>query len=92
MSGSSGTGATGVVADESARARADLRPGACNCVLMMRSGVAHVFLRENPHDRDRIFKLYQDYLTHAGLPFAIIEGVGVVRMNKAIEVIEKMLP
>lgn len=42
-------------------------------------------LRENPSDRDRLFGLYYRDLTRRGLPFAVIEGDGVERLESSIE-------
>jgi nicotinamide riboside kinase len=42
-------------------------------------------LRENPIDRDRLFELYYRDLTQRGLPFAVIEGDGVERLELSIE-------
>ncbi len=40
-------------------------------------------LRENPHDRDRLFAMYYDDLVTAGKPFEVIGGKD--RLNQAIE-------
>ena len=42
-------------------------------------------LRENPSDRDRLFGLYYRDLTQRVLPFAVIEGDGVERLESSIE-------
>ena len=42
-------------------------------------------LRENPIDRDRLFGLYYRDLTQRGLPFAVIEGDVVERLEVSIE-------
>jgi NadR type nicotinamide-nucleotide adenylyltransferase len=48
-------------------------------------------LRENPHDRERLFDLYLHELRSAGLPYAIVSGNGPDRLENAVEVIENSL-
>ncbi len=49
-------------------------------------------LRENPDDRDRLFKLYKQELEDRKLPYVIISGSGKVRLNNAIKAVtEKIL-
>ena len=45
-------------------------------------------LRENPDDRERLFDLYKKELTDTGYPFAIIDGMGMERLERAITIIE----
>lgn len=40
-------------------------------------------LRENPHDRDRLFELYRNELIKARNPFSIITGIGEMRTEAA---------
>ena len=42
-------------------------------------------LRENPIDRDRLFGIYFRDLTQRALPFAVVEGVGLERLELSIE-------
>ncbi len=42
-------------------------------------------LRENPNDRERLFRLYYRDLVDRKLPFAVIEGDGVGRLEMSIE-------
>ena len=46
-------------------------------------------LRENPHDRSRLFDLYQADLTARRLPFSIIEGNGEARLTCALEALSR---
>ncbi len=49
-------------------------------------------LRENPHDRDRLFVVYEKMLNELGKPYTIIEGDRAQRMRQAkaiIDVLEK---
>ncbi len=48
-------------------------------------------LRENPHDRERLFGLYEHELLKAGLPYAIVSGSGPARLENAGEAIETRL-
>lgn len=48
-------------------------------------------LRVNPHDRDRLFGVYERTLTELGKPFSIIEGDHVVRMHTAINRVDAIL-
>lgn len=45
-------------------------------------------LRENPHDRDRIFSIYLRELESRGLNFAIISGTGAERVQNAIRFVD----
>lgn len=45
-------------------------------------------LRENPHDRDRLFAVYQDMLERLGKPFTIIEGIRERRVGDAVAFID----
>lgn len=49
-------------------------------------------LRENPHDRDRLFAVYEDMLKRLAKPFSIIEGDAEQRMRTAIAVMDTLLP
>lgn len=44
----------------------------------------HDPLRENPHDRDRLFALYRQDLVARELPFAQIDGTGPQRLERAL--------
>lgn len=49
-------------------------------------------LRENPHDRDRLFVVYEKMLNELGKPYTIIEGDRAQRIRQAkaiIDVLEK---
>lgn len=46
-------------------------------------------LRENPHDRDRLFGLYLKELTAREFPFAVISGTGKQRIDNAIRIIDR---
>ncbi len=46
-------------------------------------------LREHPHMRSNLFDLYQNELTVRNLPYAIIRGVGPVRLENAVKEIER---
>ena len=48
-------------------------------------------LREHPHDRDRLFALYQQDLERRGLPYDTIEGLEDRRFRRALQAVEKML-
>lgn len=48
-------------------------------------------LRENPHDRDRLFGVYERTLTELGKPFSIIEGDHAGRMRTATELVDALL-
>lgn len=45
-------------------------------------------LRENPHDRDRLFDVYEQTLRELGRPFIVIEGNHKERMRKATAFID----
>jgi len=47
-------------------------------------------LRENPHDRDRLFALYRSELDNRRMPYAVISGTGEERLRRAIEGINKI--
>ena len=49
-------------------------------------------LRENPHDRDRLFAVYEDLLKRLAKPFSIIAGDAEQRMRTATAVIDALLP
>ncbi|MCB0782107.1 MAG: ATP-binding protein [Flavobacteriales bacterium] len=46
-------------------------------------------LRENPHDRDRLFAVYEHTWEELGMPYVIMLGVHEVRMQQAIRAIER---
>lgn len=48
-------------------------------------------LRENPHNRQEMFDRHLDELIHYHKDFEIVEGTGPVRLNLAIEYVEKYL-
>lgn len=48
--------------------------------------------RENPEDREELFRLYLKVLTEMQLPFQEISGAGEVRLAQAIYTITKILP
>lgn len=45
-------------------------------------------LRENPHDRERLFGIYHRELSQRNLPFAIISGKGETRTKNAISFVD----
>jgi nicotinamide riboside kinase len=45
-------------------------------------------LRENPHDRDRLFALYQKRLQDLNVPFAVVTGSGSQRLMNAFEFVK----
>jgi nicotinamide riboside kinase len=47
--------------------------------------------RENPHDRDRLFTVWERELRTLGLPYTIIEGTHEQRMRTAIEVVDGLV-
>lgn len=44
-------------------------------------------LRENPHDRDRLFEVYKEKLISLGKSFTILQGAPQQRLDKAMEVL-----
>lgn len=48
-------------------------------------------LRENPHDRDRLFEVWERELKAYGFPYVVIEGKHQERVRKAVQVVEAML-
>lgn len=44
-------------------------------------------LRENPHDRERLFQRYLEEIKVLGVPYGIIKGTGSQRLNTAIEIL-----
>jgi nicotinamide riboside kinase len=48
-------------------------------------------LRENPHDRDRLFEIYRRYLEVFGLPYTLIEGDFGKRARRVAKVIRGIL-
>ncbi len=47
-------------------------------------------LRENPHDRDRLFEVYEVVLKKLGKPYTIIEGEHDDRLRKSIATIDML--
>ena len=48
-------------------------------------------LRENPHDRDRLFALWERELKALGFPYTIIEGSEEQRMRAATNIVDVLL-
>jgi nicotinamide riboside kinase len=48
-------------------------------------------LRENPHDRDRLFTVYETLLKTLGKPYSIIDGDPTQRMRKATALIDVLI-
>lgn len=48
-------------------------------------------IRENPHDRDRLFSVYEATLTELQRPYTILEGTHKKRMKAATKVIDKLI-
>jgi len=48
-------------------------------------------LRENPAQREELFKIYQEELISQQIPFSVIKGEGVSRLNHAIKIIDQIL-
>ncbi|MCB9170418.1 MAG: ATP-binding protein [Flavobacteriales bacterium] len=48
-------------------------------------------LRENPHDRDRLFEVYHETLIELQRPFVIIEGDRRDRLHRAVHAIGEVL-
>lgn len=46
-------------------------------------------LRENPHDRDRLFQMHVDNLEKFKKPYSVLEGSLQNRLNLGVEVIKK---
>ncbi|MBK6860802.1 MAG: ATP-binding protein [Saprospiraceae bacterium] len=49
-------------------------------------------LRQNPTDRDRLFKLYWQFLQSKHLPICFVSGIGIQRFKKACFFIENHIP
>ncbi len=49
-------------------------------------------LREHPHQRGELFRLYQYHLESRNLPFGIVSGYGEKRLENAMKIIEKAFP
>jgi NadR type nicotinamide-nucleotide adenylyltransferase len=47
-------------------------------------------LRENPHDRDRLFQVYLNMLEQLGRPYEIIAGDREARIARALRAIERI--
>jgi len=48
-------------------------------------------LRENPHDRDRLFDVWEREMKAYGFPYVIIEGDPEERVQKAVDVVEALM-
>ncbi len=48
-------------------------------------------LRENPHDRDRLFKRYLEEIEALKVPFTIVRGSESERLNQALVFIRKII-
>ncbi len=48
-------------------------------------------LRQNPHDRGRLFDLYERDLRTRGLPYEIVSGAGSPRIEQAIATVKRVL-
>lgn len=48
-------------------------------------------LRENPHDRDKLFDLYLDHVNKFRFNYAIVEGLGEARLKKALATVDPFL-
>lgn len=48
-------------------------------------------LRENPHDRDRLFDVYEAMLKELGKPYTIIEGEREQRLAAAVKAVDQVL-
>ncbi|MCW8980654.1 ATP-binding protein [Altibacter sp.] len=48
-------------------------------------------LRDRPHDRSTLFRIFETELQHQGLPYTILRGSNTQRLQSAIELIEKLL-
>ena len=49
-------------------------------------------LRENPHDRDRLFALYEQALIRDGRPYVMVSGEGEQRLQQAARAVEQRFP
>lgn len=49
-------------------------------------------LRENPHDRDRLFRVYERMLDELGKPYTIIQGQQDTRLMAAIATVQARMP
>ncbi|MAP53644.1 ATP-binding protein [Altibacter sp.] len=48
-------------------------------------------LRDRPHDRSTLFRIFETELQHQGLPYTILRGSNNQRLKSAIEQIKKLL-
>lgn len=48
-------------------------------------------LRENPHDRDRLFTLYEEALKASGRSYTTVHGDPMERLHRAVHAIEHMV-
>ena len=49
-------------------------------------------LRENPQDRDRLFRIYQTLLDEASFPYALVSGSEDARLASALAAVEQLFP
>jgi nicotinamide riboside kinase len=47
--------------------------------------------RENPHDRDRLFAVWEREMKAYGFPYVVIEGGAEERVQKAVDVVEALM-
>jgi NadR type nicotinamide-nucleotide adenylyltransferase len=45
--------------------------------------------REHPHMREKLFELYLEEMTERNLPFEVVSGLGILRLDNAISIIQK---
>lgn len=48
-------------------------------------------LRENPHDRDRLFFMYEKYLKESHVPYLVLSGTLNDRVEKTLSFIERVM-
>ncbi len=48
-------------------------------------------LRENPDDRDYLFRLYEQELNKHGFRYAVVKGVGDQRLKNAVKFVDEIL-
>ncbi len=49
-------------------------------------------LRENPHDRDRLFELYERDLNNRQLDYAVVRGRDEARLTCALDAVQRIQP
>lgn len=47
-------------------------------------------LRENEHDRERLFEMYLEHIRSSGIPYFVVEGIGENRLQSALQKIERL--